>query len=386
MDQIVGPAQQPEVVRVVQLQHVGQRRGRLYMAALHQEALGAVVRHVAPDAQRAQRVPGLASRGAAGGHLAGFGAAVDLDQPAPAHLLGLLRQLRRQRRRGRQQQLHLRQRHARPQQRLQVEGRGHQGTRRRHLGQRGGDVGREKGPAGVEAGTAQQGQQHRRFQAIAVLRRHRGQHGEALQRGPFAQRCQALGLGGDVEDQRAPAFAVGLGRAGAAAGEQAHRLQRGRDQRHLGGRSAVRGDIDKHALQAADVQRRVVQQCIRPLARPRAGAVQRTQGVGQRIGRHQTGLAAQQGSGQPQRKPVAVLAQVDGLALGRQRKRELGCFTQELRSADRHAPAPGQRCGQVALGQQGQGGGRHGRVDVPVARQACSTRARLTRSNSGWRW
>ena len=85
----------------------------------------------------AEGLPDLALRGAARRDLAGLGAAVDLDQHAAHGRLGLRRELRRQRRGGRQHQVDRRQLDARQQQRLQVERRGDQRARPRHRGQRG---------------------------------------------------------------------------------------------------------------------------------------------------------------------------------------------------------------------------------------------------------
>jgi hypothetical protein len=82
VDQVVGAAQQAKAALVQQVQDVGQRRGFGDVAAGDEEAFfaGAVF---APQPQLAQRRgPDLAVGGAARGHLAGFGAAVDLDQPA----------------------------------------------------------------------------------------------------------------------------------------------------------------------------------------------------------------------------------------------------------------------------------------------------------------
>ena len=78
---------------------------------------------------------------------------------------------------------------------------------------RGHDVGRVERSAAVEAGAAQQRQQHARLETVAVLRRYRGDDGQAGQRRPLHQRRQALGLGGDVVHQRLPTLEVRLRRS-----------------------------------------------------------------------------------------------------------------------------------------------------------------------------
>ena len=324
------------------------------MGALIAARIAALIAALAPQPQRAQRVPGLARRGAPAGHLAGLGATVDLDQRAAEGRFGLRRQLRRQRRRGRQRQRHRRQRQAGQQQRLEVERRRHQGARLGHALQRSGDVGRIEGPAGVEAGAAQQGQQHRRLEAVAVLRRHRGHDRDAGQRGPLQQLRQSLGLGGDVGHQRPPALGVRLRRAGGAAGQQAHGLQVRRDRGHHRRRPHQGRPLNAVHRQASGGGRRAVDQQVGRAA----GSGYLAQGLGQRVGRHQCGLPAQQRGGQTEGEEVAVLAQVDGSAGGQAFCHGLG-LGDEAGGRDRSAAAPGQRLRQVALCQQRQQGVVH---------------------------
>ena len=350
VDQVVGAAQQLEVACVVQLQHVGQHRGFEHVAARDHAAAvvgGAALGGCRRQAQRAQRLPGLPGGRAAARHLAGLGAAVDLDERPLQPGLGLRGQLRRQRRGGRQRQRHRRQRQAREQQRLQVEGRGHQGPRLGQGGQRVGDVGRVERAASVETGAAQQRQQHRALQAVAVLRRHRAQQREALQRGLAQHLGQAGGLGLDVRHQRAPALEMRLRRAGGAAGEQAHRRQLGRDQRHLRGRRQTGLQRHGHALQAGGGRRNLVDQQVGLAAVGRRLA----QGFGQRVRRHQAGLPAQQRRGQADGEVQPVLAQVDGPP-GRQPLGQGLGLGQELAGAQGLAAAPGQRRREVARAQQ----------------------------------
>jgi hypothetical protein len=134
------------------------------------------------------------------GHLAGFGAAVDLDQPALQRASAIGRQLRRQRRGGRQHQVHRRQGHARQQQRLQVEGRGDQRARCRHRFQRCHDVGRIERPAGCRsrhrpAGPAARWTRSRSCAAAAPWPTMRE---PCQRRQPLHQFGQAFGLGLDV--------------------------------------------------------------------------------------------------------------------------------------------------------------------------------------------
>ena len=348
MDEVVGAAQQLEVLCVVQHQHVGQWR-RLCDMATGDDMTFTVGVLFARDAQRAQRAPGLACRGAAAGHLAGFGAAVDFDQQALQCRLGARRQLRRQRCGGRQRERHRGQRQPGLHQRFQVERRAHQRTRRGHTLQRAGDVGGVERPARVEGRAAQQRQQHGGLEAVAVLRRHGGHERDAGQRGPLQEFRQPLCLGADVGHQSTPAFGVRLRCAGGAAGQQAYGFQVGCDLGHHAGRPGKRRPAHLEYGPAARSGRCVVDQQIGRTALRR----QLAQRLGQRVGRHQARLPAQQRGRQAEREVVAVLAQIDGAA-GGQVARDGLRFGDEERCRYRAAFAPDQRLRQVACTQQGQ--------------------------------
>ena len=359
VDEVVGAAQQAKAALVQQLQHVGQRRGLFHVATLHDEGIFASGVGLAVDAQFTQRRPYLAGRGAPRRHLAGFGAAIDLDHQTTQRLLGLRRQLRRQRRGGRQHQVDRRQRHARQQQRLQMEGRRHQRAWPGHTSQRLHDVGRVKRPAGIEAGTPQHGQQHGGLQAITVLRGHRGDGGHAGQAAAAHQLRQSLGLRRDVGHQRPPALGMRLRCTSGARGQQAHgrhvvsqcrqRLRcgarRSRCQlRQLGQFS----DRDRHQRQQrVQPRRHVVDQRVQR-ARACRCLLQRLR---QRVGRHQRQLPAQQRRCQAERKVQPVLAQVDRAAR-RQAGRQLLRHGQELQAREGNAVAVGDGRRQVARRQQ----------------------------------
>lgn len=162
MDQVVGAAQQPEAPCVEQFEHVGHGRGLGQEVAAEDEALGPVaLPWLGVHADISEGLPDFALRGAAGGDLAGLGAAVDLDQHAAERLLGLGRELRRERRGGGKHQVDRRQLDAREQQRLQVERRGDQCAGAWHRSQRLGHVGWKERPSAVERGAAEHGQQRR---------------------------------------------------------------------------------------------------------------------------------------------------------------------------------------------------------------------------------
>ena len=361
VDEVVGAAQQLEVggvsLGVLQHQHVGQRRGFHHVTASDDEALTGPTRirtrvrtHFCRNAQFAQRLPRLAGRGAAAGHLACLGAAVDFHQLAVKRRFGLRGQLRRQGRRGRQRQRHTRQRQTGQHQRLQVEGRGDQRARLGHAAERVHDVGRVERPAGVETGAAQQGQQHRALKAVAVLRGHGGHQGQALQRRLLQVFSQALGFGPDVAHQRAPALGMGLRCTGAAAGEQADGFQVHRNLRHGGGRHGPWQPLHTVRAQAACGGWFVVDQQVGRAALGRNLG----QCLRQRVRWHQAGLAADQRGGQAQREVHAVLAQVDGAAFGQGGGQCLR-FGDELAGAHGFSLGPGQWSRQIAGVQQGQG-------------------------------
>ena len=253
----------------------------------------------------------------------------------------------------------------RAQQRLEVERRGHQRARPRHPRQRGGDVGRVERPSGIERRAAQQGQQHARLEAVAVLRRHGGHQRQPGERRAPDQLGQALGLGADVGHQRAPALGMRLRRAGRARSQQAYRLEVGGDARHgarVGKRRARRRPRHVQSRQGAGVQRGVVGQHIGR----GAGGGHLAQRVGQRVGGHQAGLPAQQRGRQAEREVVAVLAQVDRPAAGGQLPGQRHRLGDEAAGADRPALAPGQRRREVGRAEQRQVGA-HRRELTPCA-------------------
>ena len=371
VDQVVGTAQQAEfaaraacMAGVLQHQHVGQCRGLGHVPARDDETF-TVAAAFGVDAQVAQRGPDFALRGAAAGHLAGLGAAVDFHQQPVQRSFCLQRQLRRQRRGGRQRQRRGRQRHAGQQQCFQVERRGHQPAGSRHARQRACHVGRVERPASVEGGAAQQRQQHGALQAVAVLRRHGGHHRQPRQAGRAQVFGQTGGFGGDVDGQRAEALAVRLRRAGGPRREQAHGFQLSGNVRHHGGVGALqRIGVHHHSGQTTQVQAAgsgraigspgAVDQRVQRRAVRAGVGLHLAQRLGQGVRQHQAGVAAQQCCGQAQREAVAVLAQVHRQAPGRQQLGQQLRLSNEAASADRLPGAPGQRCSQVARGQQRQ--------------------------------
>ena len=348
MDEVVGAAQQAKVLRVLQGEQVGQWRGFDNVATGDDEALFLIDAGFFRDSQSAQRAPQVARSGAPAGHLAGFGAAVDFHQRATERSLGLRRELRRQRRGGREQQVGRRQSHARQQQGLQMKGRADQRAWPRHGSQCCADVGRVKRPPGVEGRAAQHRQQHAAFQAVAVLRRHGGHDGQASELVAAEKLGQPIGLGADVGHQRAKALGVRLRRAGGARGEQAHRQQVGSNERHAARRRHIGGALHSNVRQTGGWQRIVVAQQIGRRAIERHLA----QCFGQCVGRQQAGLPAQQRRGQAQSEVVAVVAQVDGPAVRGQLLGQGQRLGNELAGADSLAMAPGQRRRQVGRGQQ----------------------------------
>ena len=141
VDDVVAAAEQAEGLRAGHFEHVGQAH-RLQHVAAADHRIGAV----AADRQAAEDAPFRPGRGLPGGDLAGFGAAVDLDQGCTKGRLGSGRELRRQRRSRADDEGQRRQLEARIEQCTQVEGRRHQHPRRRRGGEAGGDVGGEERP------------------------------------------------------------------------------------------------------------------------------------------------------------------------------------------------------------------------------------------------
>ena len=323
VDDVVGAAEQAKAPCVDEVQHIGQRRGLRDVAALHDEGL-ALRRRLHLQPQLAQRRPHLAGGGAPRRDLAGFGAAVNLDQGRAQRGLGLRGELRRQGCRGREHEIDHGQFDARQQQRLEMERRCHQGARPRHARQRVGDVGGIEGARHLERCPAEEREQHRRLEAVAVLRRHGGHEGEAGDGRPVEQLGQAACLRLDVELQGAPGLGLRQRHAGGARGEQAHGVASsgvavvpGLRWRARGrGCMSERHDQRRHA---AGVERFIVDQGHAAQGRMLQLRQRRRHGVG----RQQAHLPTQPAREQAHAEAVAVLAQIDELGLGRQGRREV---------------------------------------------------------------
>ncbi len=194
-------------------------------------------------------MPKVCQSGAGGGlpgrHLAGLGAAVDLDQRRVERGLGARGELRRQRRGRADGQVDRRQRDAGVEQQLQVERRRHQHARPRHAGQRGGDVGRIERALDLERGAADQRDQHGRLEAVHVLRRHGADDRRAGQVAQAHRLGQPVGLGLRARDQQRPRLRVRHRRAGRARGQDLGDDALGVDLRQRRGRveRGMRGQV-----------------------------------------------------------------------------------------------------------------------------------------------
>ena len=322
VDQVVGAAEQAEAIGAEDLEHVGERRRLGHVAAAHD---GAIV--VAAERQAGEGLPLGAGGGAPGRDLAGFGAAVDLDQRRREGRFRARRELRRKRRGRADDQLDLRHGQARLEQRLQVERRRHQRPRRRRGGERGDDVGRIERPAGVERGAAVQGEQHARLEAVHVLRRHRRHQGDAGERVAADRLGQARRLGAGAGGEQAPGLGMRhrvAGRArgqhvgGDAIGGQARIGRRGRAD----GRGGSVDDARQAVAFALGFDQRI------GAGEARAQPLDRVRRV---VRRQQAGVAAQQRRAEADREPVAVDREIEHRAgsaaaarRGRRRRRGTG--------------------------------------------------------------
>lgn len=331
------------------------------------EALVAGLVLLAMDADVAEGLPDLALGRPTRRDLAGFGAAVDLDQLAAQGLLRLRRELRRQRRGGREDQVHRRQLDAGKQQGLQMERRGHERARLRHRGQRVRHVGREERPPAVERGTTEQRQQRRGLQAVAVLYGHRRHQRQAGERRAVQQARQAPDRRGDVADQRAPGLGVRLRRPGGTGGQQAHRVHVAIERR--GGR--VRRWIDRGALFEEDARetRRFDRSVIDHRECRIAHLMQTRERVGPRVGRQEAGLSAHQRRREADGESVAVHAQVHDRAAVAQLGRKASHVGKELARAHRDASAPCDRLVEITVrDQREEGFGYHRSVRFNAGR------------------
>jgi len=93
VDEVVRAAEQPERARARHLEHVGEHRRLGNMAAADGDRVA-----VAVETDPVVRAPLGARDGATGRDLAGFGAAIDLEERRAEARLGTRRELRRQRR------------------------------------------------------------------------------------------------------------------------------------------------------------------------------------------------------------------------------------------------------------------------------------------------
>ncbi|MNN11131.1 hypothetical protein D3C81_1240750 [compost metagenome] len=179
-----------------------------------------------PDA--GHQCPDVVLRGAAGGKLAGLGAAVDFTQRAVEQRFRGGSQLAAERGRGAQQQVGGRHGHVRLHQRAQVYRRADQRARHGHRGQCAADVGRVERRRRRQRGAALQRQHDGGLEAEHMLRRHGADQGPCA---PVAQ-AQPLRRGTRAPGHRAPGLAVRHRRAGRAGGEDVGQHAVGRDRRH----------------------------------------------------------------------------------------------------------------------------------------------------------
>lgn len=238
VDEVGLAAVQQEPAVAEQFECIAHRHGCLHMSARHPHGRAAVVvvrfgARVEADVR--EQFPCRALRCTAGGDLAGLGAAVDLDERRVERGLGFARELFRQRRGGRQHERRARQRMAGREQRTQVDRRRDEHARLRDRVEFVANVDRVERLAVAEREAADQREQHRRLEAVHVLRGHR-----ADQRGRAAvEQPEAVGRRAHAADQEAPGLAVRHRRAGRAGREHVGHDPRRIDLRH-GERRIVR--------------------------------------------------------------------------------------------------------------------------------------------------
>ena len=349
VDQVVGAAEQAEAIRSQHLEHVGQRRRLGHVATAHPRVIV-----VAVERQAGEGVPLGAGRGAPGRHLAGLGAAVDLDQRRGEGRLGACRELRRQRRGGAEDQLDLRHGQAGIEQGLEMERRRHQPPRRRRGGERSDDIGRIEGPARVERRAAVQGEQHARLEAEHVLRRHGRDQGEAGERLAAGRFGQARRFGAGAGGEQAPGLGMRHRLAGRSRGE------------HVGGDAigvqtrVGQWDRARHRRGSVDDARQAVAFALGfdqriGTGEARAQPLDRVRRV---VRRQQAGVAAQQRRAEADGEAVAIGREIEHRPARRQPLGQRGRVGEVLTPADRDAVAARDRRFERAGAEQGFA--RHG--------------------------
>ncbi len=202
--------------------------------------------------------------------------------------------------------------------------RGDQRARPRHRLELGAHVGREKGPAGMHGEAALHRDEHRRFQAVHVLRRHGADDCDAGESGE----PEGVELGARRGDQAAPGLRMRHRVAGGARSEH--------DGRHLLFRNSPPGYCTGLRSRKTIVEAIAV----------RIGAQQAFHHVRRVVGRHQAHLSAQQRRGEPGREAIAPGALVDHVAALRQAARQVGHVGEELRGRYGGSLPPGERSGR----------------------------------------
>ncbi|VWC16539.1 hypothetical protein BPS26883_05631 [Burkholderia pseudomultivorans] len=316
IDEVGLAAVQQEAAVAEQFERVAHRHRRLDVSARHPDGgpvlIVAAVARVEADVR--EQLPGRALRGAARRDLAGLGAAVDLDERGIECGLGLAGQLFRQRRGGRQHERRARQRVAGRQQRAQVDRRRDEHARLRDRGEFVANVDRIERLAVAECEPADQREQHRRFEAVHVLRGHR-----ADQRGRAAvEQAEALGRRAHAADQEAPGLAVRHRRAGRTGrehvGHDAARVDLRHLERRIVGAGLDRGFGVREARQVDRAVGRVVQ--AERIGRERRELAHH---FGRVRRRQQADPAGDERRAQAHGEPVAVAAHVEHVAAGGQR-------------------------------------------------------------------
>ena len=164
------------------------------------------------------QLPRLVARGAAMGDHAAFGGAEYFNHGRVITLLRFDREFTRHRRRGRDDCRQLGQNLTRTQQRAQMHRRRDQQTWRWHFPQRIHDIDRKQWPRAVYRHVAEQGQQHRHFQAVHVLRWHGRDDVRVSAVLAATNFLQQRGVQRRAGAQAAPGFRIGFWRTGAARG------------------------------------------------------------------------------------------------------------------------------------------------------------------------
>ena len=222
-----------------------------------------------------------------------------------------------------------------------MERRGHEQARARCTFERGGDVGRVERACRVEGRAAEQRDQHGRFEAVHVLRRHGRHQRHAAQVAPAHLARQALRAGLRVAHQQAPMLGVRHRRAGRAGGQHLGGERVLVDARHGRRRCGVRGRRERLGV----VQRRQLQRGRVGIGERVGRRQQRAQPldrVGRVVRRHQVGLAAQHRRAQADREPVAVGGEIQHRSRSGQARGERLHVGQVLAARQRHAVAPGE--------------------------------------------